>query len=143
MGSSLRIFLVDDDDSLRRLPLARYERLLRGEAGESLPQYAGRRVRYVLVSVDVVNRKPVEIVHVQHSMLAFDSKGRLDQVDRKRKAKLAIDLLPALSGDDPEQVIDARHRFAKKRYDSEYRWEPTPKVRAAIMNAIFGEGSSS
>ena len=138
MGLSLRIFLVDDDDSLRRLPLARYERLLRGEAGESLPQYAGRRVRYVLVSVDVVDRKPVEIVHIQYSTLAFDSKGRLDQVDRKRKAKLAMDLLPALSGDDPEQVIDARHRFAKKRYDSEYRWKPSLGIEAAIINAIFG-----
>ena len=138
MGSSLRIFLVDDDDSLRRLPLARYERLLRSEAGESLPQHAGRRVRYILVSVDVVDRKPVEIVHVQYSMLAFDSKGSLDQVDRKRKAKLAMDLLPALSGDDPEQVIDARHRFAKKRYDSEYRWKPSPDIEAAMINAIFG-----
>ena len=138
MGLILRIFLVDDDDSLRRLPLARYERLLRGEAGESLPQYAGRRVRYVLVSVDVVDRKPVEIVHTQYSTLAFDSKGRLDQVDRKRKAKLAMDLLPALSGDDPEQVIDARHRFAKKRYDSEYRWKPSLGIEAAIINAIFG-----
>ena len=138
MGSSLRIFLVDDDDSLHRLPLARYERLLRGEAGESLPQYAGRRVRYVLVSVDVVNRKPVEIVHVQHSRLAFDSKGRLDQVDRQRKAKLAMDLLPALSGDDPEQVIDARHRFVKKRYDSQYRWKPSPDIETANINAIFG-----
>ena len=134
----MRIFLVDDDDSLHRLPLARYERLLRGEAGESLPQYAGRRVRYVLVSVDVVDRKPVEIVHIQYSTLAFDSKGRLDQVDRKRKAKLAMDLLPALSGDDPEQVIDARHRFAKKRYDSEYRWKPCLDIEAAIINAIFG-----
>jgi len=71
-------------------------------------------------------------------MLAFDSKGSLDQVDRKRKAKLAMDLLPALSGDDPEQVIDARHRFAKKRYDSEYRWKPSPDIEAAMINAIFG-----
>ena len=138
MGSSLRIFLVDDDDSVHRLPLARYERLLRDEAGECLPQYAGGRVRYVLVSVDVVDRKPVEIVHVQYSTLAFDSKGRLDQVDRKRKAELTMDLLPALSREDSEQVIDARHRFAKKRYDSEYRWKPSSDIEAAIVNAIFG-----
>jgi len=51
MGLAVRVFLVADDGYLRRLPFARYERLLRGEAEGFLPQYARRRVRYALVSV--------------------------------------------------------------------------------------------
>lgn len=45
---------------------------------------------------------------------------------------------PLLGEEDSEQLIDARHRFAKKRYDSEYRWKPTAEIEAAIVAAIFG-----
>jgi hypothetical protein len=37
MGLAVRVFLLEDDGYLRRLPLARSERLLRGEAGGSRP----------------------------------------------------------------------------------------------------------
>ena len=55
MGLAVRVFLVEDDGYLRRLPLARYERLLRGEAEGFFPQYAGKRVRYAFVVVDLVD----------------------------------------------------------------------------------------
>jgi len=140
MGISLRIFLVDDDDSIKRLPLTRYERLLRGEPEERLLQYAGKRVRYALVVVDLVNRIPVEILRIQYSLLSFDSEGRMDPVEREKKAKLAFELLPPMPMEqDPSQLIDAQHYFAKKRYDNEYRWTPSPEIEKAIMDAIFGK----
>jgi hypothetical protein len=139
MGLSIRIFIVDEDDSLHRLALARYERLLRDDPAESIPEYAGKRVRYALIVVDLVNRKPVEIVHAEFSWLSFDSKGRLDRSGKEKEARLALEAIPPLLGEeDTEQLIDARHRFAKKRYDSEYRWKPTSEIEAAIVTAIFG-----
>jgi transposase len=141
MGLTTRILLVDDDDSLHRLPLARFERLRRGDPEESIPKYAGKRVRYVLVVLDLIDRRPVEILHVEYSWLSFNSEGRLDQAERERKAKLAMDLLPAMSTNGAEQTVDARHRFARKRYQSEYSWEPTPEVQATIMAAVFGKVS--
>ena len=33
-----------------------------------------------------------------------------------------------------------QHRFAKKRYDYEYRWTPAKETEAAILKAIFGQG---
>lgn len=141
MGLTTRILLVDDDDSLHRLPLARFERLRRGDPEESIPKYAGKRVRYVLVVLDLIDRRPVEILHVEYSWLSFNSEGQLDQAERERKAKLAIDLLPAMSTNAAEHTVDARHRFARKRYESEYSWEPTPEVQATIMAAVFGKVS--
>ena len=46
MGIGIRVFLVDDDDSIKRLPLTRYERLARRDPKERLPQHAGKRVRF-------------------------------------------------------------------------------------------------
>jgi len=37
-----------------------------------------------------------------------------------------------------QQVVDARHKFARKRYAREYRWEPSAEIEEAIRKAIFG-----
>lgn len=138
MGIGLRVFLVNDDDSLQRLSLARYERLHRRDPEERLPKYAGSRVRYALVMLEVADRKPLEILRIQYSFLLFDSEGRIDESKRGREAKLAMEMLPSLAQKQARpHVIDARHRFAKKRFDDEYKWTPTPEIEAAIVEALF------
>ncbi len=67
MGMSLRVLFVNDDDSIQRFPPARYERLLERNPKERLSQYAGKRVRYILVVVDLLNREPVETLRVQYT----------------------------------------------------------------------------
>ena len=115
MGTGVRIFLVNDDGSVRRFPVARFERLFQHHPEENLPQYAGKRVRYSLVAVDLVNRKPAEIISIQYPILTFDSKGRIDA-----------------------KVVDVEHRFLQKRYENRYLWRPTPEIEEAIVKAIFG-----
>ena len=140
MGLGLRIFIVNDDASLERLSVARYERLLRGDPRESLPQYAGKRIRYALVVLEVEQRKPVAINRIQYNFVFFDSEGRIDASEREKAARLALEMLPPLPPMEPkpEQVIVARHKFAKRRYDNHYKWTPTPEIEAAIVKAIFG-----
>lgn len=142
MGLAVRVFLVEDDGYLRRLPLARYERLLRGEAEAFLPQYAGKRVRYALVVVELVDRKPIEIRHLEYSWLSFDSEGRLDRSEQRKEARLAIEVIPPVSGEESLQVIDARHRFARKSYDDRYKWQPSPDIQAAIIAATLGQNTA-
>ena len=67
MGLSIRIFIVEDDDTIKRLPLARYERLLKRDPDERLLEYAGKRVRYALIVVDLVNRRPIEVVRDEYA----------------------------------------------------------------------------
>ncbi|UCG66691.1 MAG: hypothetical protein JSW12_06675 [Deltaproteobacteria bacterium] len=142
MGTGLRIFPVNDDDSIQRLSVARCERLLRGDPRESLPQNAGRRVRYALVALDLVNRKPVDVTHLEYGILCFDSKGHIDATEQEKEWRLGAKLMsPLLIENHPRQVIDAGHRFARKRYDDRYRWTPTEEIVAAIVKAIFGRGS--
>ncbi len=138
MGVSLRVFLVLDDDSLQRLPLSRFERLFRGHPKEHLPQFSGKRLRYALVAVDLVNRKPVEIRHIQYAYLSFDSEGKIDAAEREKKMRLSVDMVaPVATRHESLNVVDAEHRFAKKRYDSEYKWTPSPEIETAIIKAIF------
>jgi hypothetical protein len=139
MGLGTRIFIVKEDDSLQRLTLKRYNRLIKGHPDEGLMQYADKRIRYALIVLEMINRKPVEILMTEYSFLTFDSKGRLDASEREKAARLVMDTLEPMS---PEQksgkIIDVKHRFAKKRFDDRYLWKPTPEIETAIQRAIFG-----
>ena len=140
MGVGLRIFFVNDDDSLERLAVARYERLLRRDPEQCLPLYAGKRVRYALVAYEVENRIPVEILKIEYNYLSLDSEGRIDAGEQEKARRMAVDLFPPILPEkEPRQVIDAKHRFARKRYDAKYRWTPRRELDAAILNAVFGK----
>jgi hypothetical protein len=137
MGTGYRVFFFDENDNLRGLSMARYTRLRRGHTGERLEEYAGKRVRCALVTLDVEARKPLAIEHVDYTIVPFDGKGRLDSAELERSAKLAVQSLPPYAHDEERHIIDARSRFARKRYEREFTWKPTPAIQAAIVAAIF------
>ena len=139
MGIAIWIFFVNDDDSIQRFPLARFERLIERNPKERLPQYAGKRVRHVEVALELEQRKPVGILRILYLILPFDSEGRVDAAEQEKERRLGVEMMsPILMDPDSKQVVEARHRFAKRRFDNEYRWEPTQEIEFAIMEAIFG-----
>ena len=138
MGLGSRIFIINEDDTIKRLSMKRYNRLLNGSPDECLPEFAGKRVRYALLVMELVNRKPVKILLAEFSFLAFDSEGRLDVNEQKKAARLSSDMLkPIISEYDSKHVIDAKYRFVQKRYESKYLWTPSPEISEAIMSAII------
>ena len=141
MGLSIRIFIVEDDDTINRLPLARYERLLKRDPDERLLEYAGKRVRYALIVVDLINRRPVEVVRDEYAYLDFDKEGRLKEPEFENDEISAFDMLDVLALEQKKdrRVIDARHKFARKRYFDKKRWDPTDEIVTVIAEAIFGK----
>lgn len=139
MGIAIWIFFVNDDDSIQRFPLARFERLIDRNPNERLPQYANKRVRYVEVALELEQRKPVGILRILYLILPFDSEGRVDAAEQEKERRLGVEMLPPILMDrSAKHVVEARHRFAKRRFDNEYRWEPTQEIEFAIMATIFG-----
>ena len=139
MGLGMRIFIVNDDGSLERMPAGRYNRLLRHGSNERLLQYAGKRVRCAVIVVESFERIPVEIVKSQYSYLLFDSEGKLLMELDENESRVASDLLEPVIVGKNKQGVDARHKFARKRYAREYLWQPSPEIEGAIWKAIFGQ----
>ncbi len=138
MGIGIRVLLVDDDDSIKRLPLTRYERLLRRNPKERLAQYAGKRVRFAEVAVELEERKPVQIIRVVYGVLPFDSEGGIDTVEYEKEMRLSAEMMPPILAErQSPKIVDAKHKFAKKRFDDQFRWEPTPQIEKSIVEAIF------
>jgi hypothetical protein len=140
MSEAFRVFIVGDDDSLRRLPLRRYEKMLKADLKESLPEYAGKRLRYALVFLELFDRKPAEIIQIQYSYLTFNAEGRIDQSEFEKQARLAMEVIDSSdSKQKPGRIIFARHRFAEKRIRDLYHWTPNPELEAAIVKAALGK----
>ncbi|OGP69196.1 MAG: hypothetical protein A2169_06000 [Deltaproteobacteria bacterium RBG_13_47_9] len=138
MGTGCRVFLIDDNDSLHRMPIARLERLLHSDRRESLPHFGGKRVRFARVFLETAGRQVLAITHSDYFMLSFDVKGRINKKEWERGMRLGLELLPPLINDQhPKQIVDSRHRFAKRRYEHEFKWKPTRKIEGAIVADIF------
>ena len=124
MGTRCRVFLVEDDDSIQRVSMAQLHRLLHFDRRESLPQYAGKRV--------------LAIQDIQYSVLTFDTKGRIDKKEWEKGMRLGMDLLPPLLNEQyPRKIIEAHHRFAKRRYEHEFKWKPSRKLEEAVVATAF------
>ena len=137
MGIGLRVFLVDDDDSIRSLPVSRYERL---HAGERLPEHAGKRVRCAEVGVEFYMRKPMGIIWTNFHILPFDSEGRIDAAEMKKQDRLASEPHPLLPEEERSgQIINARRQFSKRRYDHRYRWNPTKEILKLIEEKVLNK----
>ena len=143
MGMVCRVFMVDDNDSLQRLPMVRFNRLLRFEKRESFPQYAGKRIRCAMAVLVVAGKQVQTIRHIDYFILPFDAKGSIDKREWTRGVRLALELLPyGLERALPKQVIDARRRFIKRRYDHEFKWVPSRKMEEGIVSAVLGSARS-
>jgi hypothetical protein len=141
MSSGVRVFFIDNNDQLHRIPQARFDRLvLRGDSSERFPEFAGQRVRYALVFVELESRVPVAIKYVDYSILPLDEEGKMDSTEEARVRRLGVDMLSSyLSETKDKSVIDASHRFYKKQHDHEFRWQPSQEVERAIAQAIFSK----
>jgi hypothetical protein len=97
-----------------------------------------------MVYLEVEGRKPQSIIRIDYQIIPLDEQGRIDRSEREKEMRLVFEsmspLLSIFKKDRPEKIFDARSKFAKKRYEQEFKWSPTPEIQEAIMSAIFGPG---
>jgi hypothetical protein len=138
MGFGLRIFFIDKDDNIRKIPLVRFERIYARDRKGILPEYKDSRIRYAEVVVELENRKPFSITRIVYGCLQFDSNGQVDEEFLDTESQFAINMLPSISlPRESEKVINASDRFAKKRFNHEFAWIPSPELEEAIIEKAF------
>lgn len=140
MGIGTRIFLIDENDSLHRISIARYNKLKNPDTDERFTQYVGKRMRCAMIFFEVEERKPLSIIRTDYYYLPFDNEGRIDNTELEEQLRLSSEIVPPIYEEQsPKKVLDAQSRFAKKRYKHKFQWTPDPEIETAIMTAIFGK----
>jgi repressor LexA len=139
MGVSVRIFLIPDDDSINRISLSRFTRLNERDQKECFPEYAGKRIRYALAGINLVDRKPVDFLYMEYGYLDFDANGQFDIAEQEKAFRLGSEMIDFKEEDllSPK-IVHAQDRFAQKRYRDKYRWTPTEELEAKIMAKAWG-----
>lgn len=137
MGLGLRLFIVKDDDTFTRFPVARLERMVLERSGERYPEFAGQRVRYALLAVELEDRKPLDLRHSSYGYLLFDEDGRFDPSDFDQEMRLAVESLDISWIENRGPVIDARSRFTRKRLKDQHQWHPGPELESRLIRAAM------
>ena len=139
MGRGFRVFFVDNDDGLLKVSFARWDRLNNRHPTECFPEYAGKRLRYVMVVLELEEKKPVYISYIDCGYVTFDAEGKVDQEDWERQLQLAANSIDLFGPEANEgNVINAQTRFFRRSYHHKYRWDFSDGMLERLIKAIFG-----
>lgn len=137
MGFGFRVFIFDNNN-IKQISLAKYNRLIHGYKNESIPEYAGKRIRTAVVIVETENRKPMNILNIDCEYVNVDKDGKFDQSEREEKMIDAMRMMDIpTDNDSPKNVIDSSSHFAQKRFRNKYLWTPTDHEIQMIKEQIF------
>ena len=135
MGFSMKAFLVNEDDTFKQLTTVQHKKLFEKDATIRFPEYTNTRVRCVEIVVELVNRNPVEIVYASYSYFQFDAQGGIDQAYIDEMSQVIAQMMDGIpSSNDPENLIKAADRFAKKRFREKFTWEPSDELERALFD---------
>jgi len=138
MGLSFRMFLLDQDDGLYRLPSTKFRQMLRDPKSCRVLRFAGARVRMVDVGVQLQDRKPICVVWMTLGFLTFDRKGYFDAsaFDRHQRARAELGMaVPIAETGSAGTVVDAANRFVAKGG----LWAPSRTLQRRIDAAALGQ----
>jgi hypothetical protein len=137
MGLASRIFLLDQDDRIYRLPNAKFEQMLRDPTSHRIPRFAGARVRMTDVVVELEEREPIRVVRTTFSILTFDGEGCFDAsaFGQHQRAHFELAFGPPISESErAPTIVDAASRFVSQGG----RWTPSSILARRIDQAALG-----
>jgi hypothetical protein len=138
MGFASRLFILDQDDGLHRLPGNWFAQMLREPSSRPVPHFAGLRVRFADIIVELIDRKPARIVRLYWGYLRFDQNGVLDneEFSKREVAKINSFLAAHLQEREASRpVIEAADRFTA----AGGIWTPSPREEAEVCAAALGQ----
>src|SRR5258706_10592250 len=139
MRVALRLFLLDREGALYRLPSATLDRMLQIPTRHRLPRLAGQRVRSAEVAVEMLNGRPLRVVRSVFNMLTFESDGTLVPPLRDRHVRARAQLALALGAPARHAgIAEASTRFVARGG----QWTPSAAVVRRIEQAGLGRPES-
>ena len=129
MGLAYRMLVVDQSDRVFRFANAKYEEMFRRPRTHRYPVFAGQRVRAACVVVQLVDRKPVDVVSMALHLLTFDQAGYFDMQTFNREKLSRIDEMMR----SERGVVNGGDLLAARGA----RWTPSDGLARALHDAAL------
>lgn len=134
----LRIFLVDPSGTPRRFPVARYERLIRREPDESLPEFTDGWACFAQLYFHIGTQGSVSFGNPIYLRVKIGRDGRADADFRRGYEQVAMSVAdPGFPFEDG--TISGERHWASKKLREQFGWEPTLAQQRAMRTAILRE----
>ena len=142
MGISARFYIWDGNKGFKRYSMKGFHESYDGLPNKDLIEYAGKSLKFVLVYLEMENRKPVEIIRIDSVIYSVDKDGKFNQDEVTETRRLAVECLvtPKIykSFDDTNSnVIWSSGFFATRRHKALYSWELNENQLNQLSSDIF------
>lgn len=140
-----RLFLIDDDDTLRRISAKCFNGLINSDPAVTMREFAGRRVRYAVAIVETEQRRVICIRSVECGFFQFNEVGALDQKAWRDTLRAMSDVVSSLLHDRmdttastaPPSLTRAAHLFARRSFERPHQWKPTNAMVRQMATLLF------
>ena len=138
---SVRFFIITDDSEIFKVPINRFERLLKCSDEEKIERFAGKRVRVAEICVRLENRKPIGVIRAIYHYLHFNKKGIIDKNQLRNDGNIVATagISPIFTQKENDNIIDAQQEFAKRKRDHAVWWKPDMQLERDILDASIDE----
>ena len=137
MGTGVRYYIVENDDTIRRISTARFIRLTAEGSTDRRPEYAGQRIRFAEIHVDFVDRRPTAIRKAHFGHMCFDRRGRFDASEWIDVFMAGVDKYLARF-EPPGNARERREVEARQRIRRAHDWKPSRSLKSRLHSAALG-----
>ena len=124
----VRYFFVGEDESLNRIPLARYQRIF--NRAQRIRLYAGKSLRFIEAVVERDEDGTEKLVNACFLQHQFDEQGLWDENDKDRSIRGAMEAASAVGKGPYMQTL-----YRAEHIDP-FRWNPTAELVELLTHAI-------
>ena len=137
MGASIRYYVFEDDDTIRRISTARFIRLTTDGSTDRFPEYANRRVRFVEIHLDSVEQRSTAVREAYFGHLRFDRRGRFDASEWIEVLMTGVDKFLARF-EPPRNARELHAQAERLRIKRAHEWKPSRSLRSRLHLAVLG-----
>lgn len=137
VATGVRVHFFEDGGGIKKVPYARFQRLLAEDSNERIEEYAGKRVRCAMTFVELKNRKAIRIIQTDFMIIPFAHDGAVDREEFRRRASLAINMLDFGMRSQDGNVVNLVPKLSKNRYLREFVWVATQAEIRAIVSDVL------
>ncbi len=125
MSLTSYVFHFSEDDSVKRLPMARWNRI--SDNQERFIGFENQIIRIAYAYIELHQRKPLYCQRIEGSKYRINQKGLLDQHYTFKNLVSPLDTLMTTADKETSNVISAEVYFRLRRYRNCCTWTPSPE----------------
>jgi hypothetical protein len=124
----IRYFFVGEDDSLNRIPLARYQRIF--DRAQPITLYVGKSLRFIEAIVERNDDGNEDLVNAYFLRHQFDEHGLWNADEKRQHMRAAMEVISAVGKGAYMEELSRRDHI------DPFRWKPTAELRERLVAAV-------